>query len=308
MDIISLAFLSREKEICGAGQRYTRGASRLKLKADIRQIAARSMLAACLALSAGTHAAQPSAKPYEPTYGQEGKDVVWVPTPEVVVEMMLDVARVTPRDFVMDLGSGDGRNVIGAAKRGARALGVEYNADLVEHSRRAAAAVGMSGRARFVQGDMYAADISAASVLALFLLPDNLRRLTPKFLDLKPGSRIVSNTYEIPGWSADDSVTVRDTCMAFCAVFLYVVPAQVAGIWRMAEGEFALQQDFQRFTGTFELSGINLPVEDGVLNGAEIRFTVNGVEYAGRVDGDTMEGTAKGRTTRAAWRAVRVPQ
>lgn len=276
------------------------------MKTEVRKIVARSLFAACLALGAGTPAAQTPAMPYEPLVGQDGKDVVWVPTPEVMVEKMLDVARVTSGDFVIDLGSGDGRNVIGAAKRGARALGVEYNADLVEYSRRMAAAADVSGRALFVQGDMYVADISQASVLALFLLTENLRTLLPKFLDLKPGTRIVTNTYEIPGWTADASETVRESCTAFCIVFLYVVPAKVAGAWRMPEGDLTLQQDFQRLTGTFDIGGTSLPIENGRLNGAEIRFSVNGVDYAGRIDGDTMEGIVKGRTTGTAWRGTRV--
>ena len=238
--------------------------------------------------------------------GQDGKDVIWVPTPDVMVEKMLDVAGVTPRDFVMDLGSGDGRNVIGAAKRGARGLGVEYNPELVEHARRRAAEAGVADRAQFVQGDMYAADVSPASVLMLFLLPDNLRKLLPKFLDMKPGSRIVSNTYEISGWPSERSETVRESCAAFCIVFLYVVPAKVAGAWRMPEGELVLEQDFQRVSGAYDFSGINLPLENGRLNGAEIRFVVNGVEYSGRVDGDTMLGTAKGRNGTTDWRATRL--
>ncbi len=276
------------------------------METEIRQIVVRSLFAACLALGAGMPAAQTPATPYEPMVGQDGKDVVWVPTQEVIVEKMLDVARVTPEDFVIDLGSGDGRNVIGAAKRGARALGVEYNADLVEYSRRMAAAAGVSERALFVQGDMYAADISQATVLALFLLNENLRKLLPKFLDLKPGTRIVTNTYEIPGWNADASETVRESCTSFCIVFLYVVPAKVAGAWRMPEGDLTLEQSFQRLTGTFNIGGVSVPIENGRLNGAEIRFSANGVEYAGRIDGDTMEGTAKGRTASTVWRGMRV--
>lgn len=277
------------------------------MKTELRKIVVRSLFAATLAFFAGTPAAQTPPAPYAPVVGQDGKDVVWVPTPDVMVEKMLDVARVTPHDFVIDLGSGDGRNVIGAAKRGARALGVEYNADLVEYSRRMAAAAGMPGRASFVQGDMYAADISQASVLALFLLPDNLSRLLPKFLELKPGSRIVTNTYEIPGWTADASETVREpSCTAFCVVFLYVVPAKVAGAWRMPEGDLVLEQDFQRLTGTIAIDGISLPIENGRINGAEISFSANGVDYAGRIDGDTMEGIAKGRNTSTAWRGTRV--
>jgi SAM-dependent methyltransferase len=138
-------------------------------------------------------------KPFEPTVGQSGKDVVWVPTPAAVVEKMLDMAKVTPQDFVMDLGSGDGRNIIAAAKRGANGLGVEFNPEMVELSRRSAAAAGVADRAKFVEGDMYAADISKATVLALFLLPHNLNKLTPKFLDLPPGTRIVGNTFAPEG-------------------------------------------------------------------------------------------------------------
>jgi SAM-dependent methyltransferase len=222
-----------------------------------------------------------------------------------MVEKMLDMTRVTPRDFVVDLGSGDGRNVIAAAKRGARALGVEYNPDLVELSKRNAAAAGVSDRATFVQGDMFEADISQASVLVLFLIPDNLKRLAPKFLALRPGTRIVSNTYEIGGgWEPDESDRV-DLCASWCGAHLYIVPAKAAGAWRMPEGELMLDQAFQYVWGTYETDGISLQVEEGRLRGDEITFTVNKVEYTGRTKGDTMEGVAKGRQTRA-WRATLV--
>ncbi len=251
-------------------------------------------------------AATAAEKPYEPIIGQDGKDVIWVPTPDVMVEKMLDVAGVTPQDFVIDLGSGDGRNVIGAAKRGARGLGVEFNGELVVHARQRAAAAGVAERAQFVEGDMYAADVSKASVLALFLLPDNLLRLRPKFVDMQAGSRIVSNTYEIPGWPSDKSETVRESCAAFCIVFLYVVPAQVAGVWRTPDGDFTFEQDFQRLSGSYVYNGITLPLENARMNGAEIRFTANGIEYGGRVDGDVMQGAANGRGGATSWRATRI--
>ncbi|MGH8617760.1 MAG: class I SAM-dependent methyltransferase, partial [Burkholderiales bacterium] len=146
---------------------------------------------ACALFTALTAGQAPAAE-YQPVPGQPGKDVVWIPSPEHVVERMLDLARVTPQDYVIDLGSGDGRNVIGAARRGARGLGVEYNPDLVAVSKRAAAAAGVADKAQFVQGDMFEADISQASVLVLFLLPAHMTRLAPKFLGLKPGTRIVS--------------------------------------------------------------------------------------------------------------------
>src|SRR5262249_31116519 len=146
-----------------------------------------------------------TAQTYQPIAGQAGKDVVWIPSPDSTVEKMLDIAHVTADDYVIDLGSGDGRNVIAAAKRGAHALGVEYNPDLVALSKRAAAAAGVSDKTAFMQGDMYEADISQATVLPLFLQPANLSKLAPKFLKLKPGARIVSNTYEIGGgWEPDE--------------------------------------------------------------------------------------------------------
>jgi len=153
---------------------------------------------------------------------------------------------------------------------------------------------------------MYAADISQASVLMLFLLPESLRKLLPKFLDMKAGSRIVSNTYEMAGWQSDTSETVRGTCAAFCIVYLYTVPAKVAGAWSTGEGGLILfEQDFQRVSGTFELDGISVPLENGRLDGAQISFAINRVEYSGRVDGDSIEGVAKGRTV-SRWRATRV--
>ncbi|MBI1989282.1 MAG: methyltransferase domain-containing protein [Betaproteobacteria bacterium] len=262
------------------------------------------LIAFCCTLAANAALAQ-TPQPVQPVEGQAGKDVVWIPSPRDMVEKMLEMARVTPQDYVIDLGSGDGRNVIAAARRGARALGVEYNPDLVAVSRRAAAAAGVADKAAFVQGDMYEADISQATVLILFLLPDSLARLSGKFRDLKPGTRIVSNTYEVSGWYADE--TGRTTpCPSWCIASLYVVPAKVAGTWRLPDGELTLRQDMQSASGAFELDGISLTVENGWLRGNEISFSLNGVAYSGRVNGDTMEGTAKGRTTRA-WHAIRLP-
>src|SRR5687768_6480000 len=185
-----------------------------------------------------------------PYVGQPGKDVVWVPTPPVLVEKMLDLAKVTPQDYVMDLGSGDGRNIIAAAKRGARALGVEFNPNMVELSSRAAEAEGVGDKAKFVQGDMFQADISEATVLALFLLPDNLNKLLPKFLELKPGTRIVANHFGISGWDADETVRTDGECQSWCTALLYIVPAKVGGTWRLPHGELTLEQKFQMVSGT----------------------------------------------------------
>ena len=182
---------------------------------------------ALLALTLGAASfAQAPQNPHEPYVGQPGNDVIWVPTPYALVEKMLDMASVTSADYVMDLGSGDGRNVIAAAKRGARALGVEYDENLVQLSRRNAAAAGVAERARFVQGDMFEADISKATVLALFLLPDNLRKLKPKFEKLRAGTRIVTNGFPIDGWEPKEVGRAEGDCGAWCTAYLYVVPAR----------------------------------------------------------------------------------
>jgi SAM-dependent methyltransferase len=238
---------------------------------------------------------------YEPKVGQAGKDVVWVPSPELTVEKMLDVAQVTSQDFVVDLGSGDGRNVIAAAKRGARALGIEYNPDMVELSKRNAAKAGVADRASFVQGDMYAAEFSQATVLALFLLPENLNKLRAKFADLKPGTRIVANTFGIEGWTADETLTVDGDCTSWCTVLLYFVPAKVAGTWQTPAGALTLTQEFQTITGTLGSTSVQNPR----IKGDRISFTADGVEYAGRVNGDTIVGTSKARGTETPWKASR---
>lgn len=232
-------------------------------------------------------------KPYEPVVGQEGKDAVWVPTSLAVVEKMLDHAKVTPRDFVIDLGSGDGRTIIAAAKRGASGLGVEFNPDLVEYSKRQAAAQGVGDKAMFVQGDMYQADISKATVLALFLLPSNLEKLAPKFLELPPGTRIVANTFWVPDWAPDDTLTVQEACENWCTSHLFIIPARVAGKWRLAEGVVTLTQRYQMVEGTYTPNS-GQPVEvKGRLRGDAITVTLGQNEYSGTVTGNRMEGAAK---------------
>lgn len=266
----------------------------------------RTATALCVVLCAVTAAAQapaPAAQDdYVPQVGQAGKDVVWVPTPPELVERMLDLAKVTKNDLVMDLGSGDGRNIIAAARRGARAIGVEYNPQMVNLSRRNAAAAGVSDRATFIEGDMYQADISKASVLALFLLPSNMLQLRPKFLDLRPGSRIVSNTFGIEGWTPDETVTVEQGCTAWCTALLWIVPAKVGGTWRVADGELVLDQQFQMISGTLDGAAIS----DGRLRGDQIRFMVGAVEYTGTVAGNRMEGMVRGGGTARTWTATRM--
>jgi len=244
--------------------------------------------------------AQQETKPFEPVVGQAGKDVVWVPSPEETVLKMMEMGKITAQDYVIDLGSGDGRNVIAAAKRGARALGVEYNQDMVDLSKRRATEAGVTDKAQFVQGDMYEADISKASVMALFLLPQNLNKLRPKFLALKPGSRIVSNTFTIENWEPVESETVPN-CTSWCTVLLYIVPANVGGAWQMPQGTLTLQQDAQDVSGTLGSSAI----ADAKLRGEELTFNAGGTRYTGRVNGDTIEGTATNGSNQTRWRATR---
>lgn len=204
----------------------------------------------------------------------------------------------------MDLGSGDGRNIIAAAKRGATAIGVEYNPDMVELSRRRAAEAGVSDKATFIEGDMYEADISKATVLALFLLPHNLNRLVPKFLELPPGTRIVGNTFAPEGWTADETETIEGDCVSWCTSLLWIVPAKVEGTWQLPQGELTLKQEFQKVSGTLTADGT--PVEvTGSLRGDEITLKAGNTEFAGRVNGNTIDGTARSANGSTRWSARR---
>ena len=247
--------------------------------------------------------AQAPAKPFEPHSGQPGKDVVWVPTSPALVDLMMKVAGVTSDDFVMDLGSGDGRNIIAAAKLGANGLGVEFNPDMVALSRKLAARAGVADKARFVEADMYQADISKASVLALFLLPANMNRLAPTFLTLAPGSRIVANTFGIDGWDPDLRATLNpgSDCEAWCEALLWIVPAQVHGTWEWPGGALMLQQSYQVITGNIRRGDANATIAQAKLRGDEISFTAGGLAYTGKVKGNIIEGTAG----TSVWRATR---
>lgn len=242
--------------------------------------------------------AQP-AKQFEPQVGQEGKDVVWVPTPQALVDKMLDMAKLTPKDYLIDLGSGDGRTVITAAKRGSKALGIEYNPEMVELSKRAAAKEGVSDKASFVKADLFESDFSQAQVITMFLLSSINMKLRPKILDLKPGTRIVSNTFDMGEWKPDETATISD-CNSWCTAHLWIVPAKVSGTWKLPQGELAIKQTFQMITGTLTNASTSTPI-NGRVNGDQISFTAGNVEYSGRLGGNSMEGTAGGNK----WSATR---
>lgn len=250
--------------------------------------------------------AQQAAAPFEPTVGQAGKDVVWVPSPQALVDRMLDMAKVTTSDFLMDLGSGDGRTVITAAKRGINAQGIEYNPDMVALSQENAKKEGVSDKAQFMKADLFETDFSKATVITMFLLPDINRRLRPKILDMKPGTRIVSNTFDMGDWQPDQTAEAGGECRSYCRALFWVVPAKVDGVWKTAMGDLKIDQKYQKFIGSLAGTGnVVATITDGKLTGDAIEFTAAGVQYIGKVNGDTIEGTAKGASGATPFKATR---
>jgi hypothetical protein len=218
---------------------------------------------------------------------------------------MLDMAKVTPKDFVMDLGSGDGRTVITAAKRGVRALGIEYNPDMVELSKRNAEKEGVTARAEFKKADLFETDFSQATVVTMFLLPEINLRLRPKILDLRPGTRVVSNTFTMGEWEADETSQIPEANGYYRTALLWIVPAKVEGSWKSAQGELSLKQSFQKIVGTVQQGNVAAAVMNGKLRGEQINFTAGGAQYSGRVSGNTIEGTIKSGGKTSEWRATR---
>jgi precorrin-6B methylase 2 len=262
--------------------------------------------ALCLALSSAVAFAQdaPADGDYQPQIGQPGKDVIWVPTSQALIDKMLDVARVRPNDFVIDLGSGDGRTVISAAKRGARALGIEYNPDMVELSKRNAKDEGVSERAQFIKADIFESDFSNATVITMFLLTEINLKLRPKLLELKPGTRIVSNTFTMGAWSADQIVVAEQDCEHYCVAHFWIVPAKVVGRWQLTRGEMHLQQTFQMLTGTLKTDSSIVEIANGRLEGTRIDFSAGDTEYVGLVSGDRIDGVFRSPSGEGKWGAT----
>lgn len=264
------------------------------------------LLTAFVLAASAAFAQQPQqAQPFKPEVGQGGKDVVWVPTPQALVDKMLDMANVTPQDVVMDLGSGDGITVISAAKRGARAIGIEYNPDMVELSKQNAEKAGVSDKATFMKADLFETDLSQATVITMFLLPQINMRLRPTILNLKPGTRVVSNSFTMEDWVADETATVTEGCQTWCTALFWIVPAKVEGRWKTSDGELTLTQTFQMVGGTFQKNGTSAAITDGRLRGAELSMTIDGAQYVGRVNGNTIEGTVTTGGKTAKWTAAR---
>ncbi len=248
---------------------------------------------------------QEPAREFTPMVGQEGRDVIWVPTREQTVERMLDFAELKPRDVLVDLGSGDGRIVIAAARRGAIARGVEYNPDMVELSSRNAVKAGVADRARFLRANIFEYDFADAQVVTMYLLPGLNLKLRPVVLKMRPGTRIVSHAFTMGDWEADRSESVEGSNQT---IYLWIVPADVAGRWTLeVKGaptlQLSLTQQYQRFEGNARGSGGTQKVARGALRGEQISFSLVDVqgttrEFSGRVNGDRIEGSN-------GWTAVR---
>lgn len=242
---------------------------------------------------------------YVPEVGQQGKDVVWVPTPNELVDAMLKLAKVTSEDFVIDLGSGDGRTVIAAAKLGAHSIGIEYNPEMVALSKRNAEQEGVSAMTQFIETDLYEYDLSKATVITMFLLPEINLKLRPRLLELKPGTRIVSNTFTMGEWESDYEVHTDENWNSWNNALMWIVPAKAEGIWKLGNSELSLKQQYQLVFGNL-ISGQKMtPVSDGRLSGSEITFKIGNDLYTGRVDGDRMIGTVTNETTKSDWTATR---
>ena len=237
-----------------------------------------------------------SAQKFEPQVGQAGKDVIWVPTPEEVVERMLTMAQVSPNDYVVDLGSGDGRTVIMAAKKfGAKSLGVEYNPDMVKLSQENAQKAGVAERAQFRRADIFATDFSQATVITLYLLPALNMKLRPTILAMKPGTRVASHSFTMEDWEADEISTLDGR-----RAYFWIVPANVMGTWSLDTGgqkaEISLEQTFQKINGTVTLGGIQAGLREARMRGPHISFAYvdqTGMrrDFSGEVNGRQMQGT-----------------
>ncbi len=266
------------------------------------------VLTGLLTWAAQTSAAEnpaPAMKDGVPQVGLPGKDVVWMPKAKSVMDKMFEIAKLTPQDVLYDLGSGDGRVVIAAARAGATAVGIEYNPKLVELARGRAAKEGVSAKASFLHGDIFQSDLSKATVITLFLLPELNLKLRPVLLNLKPGTRVTANSFDMGDWKPDRFERLKGDCESWCMAFLWIVPAKVEGAWQMTDGELILRQQYQTITGTMRMRDRTFTIANGRLAGEEIFFDIGGVRVTGRVSGNAMKGAMVAKTGQAPWEARR---
>ena len=245
----------------------------------------------------------------------------YVPSPQSVVADMLRYADVNAKDFLIDLGSGDGRIVLTAAKVfGARGFGVEIKEDLVKRANESAKNQGLADRVKFMKQDLFKTDISQASIITMYLLPDTVNLLKDKFLtELKPGTRIVSHDYPLTGWIPEKYVQmdleekVQISGVTTTLIYLYVVPAKVAGNWSAqmppavsrAPATLSLRQQLTRVSGSAKIDGQDVPLEDVVLRGDKLTFRFAGRkgEFTGQVRGNAIEGMFESGGSKSAWSA-----
>ena len=248
---------------------------------------------------------QSATSEFVPHSGQAGKDVIWVPTPYDLVDKMLELAQVTAKDYVIDLGSGDGRTVIAAAKLGARAVGIEFNPEMVKLSEKNAKEAGVAEKTKFMKADLFETDLSEATVITMFLLPDINRKLRPKLLDLKPGTRIVSNTFSMGEWEADSEARTDNKNNSWSTALMWIIPAKVEGTWNLPDGELVMHQDFQKVTGELKNGTKSAVISEGKLTGDVIKFKINDAVYSGRVNENTITGTMLNGSDKENWSATR---
>lgn len=243
---------------------------------------------------------------YEPRRGQEGKDVIWLPTEMATVNTMLNAAKLTSNDYLIDLGSGDGRTVIAAVKRGAKALGIEYNPKMVDYAKKQAEKEGVGDKAQFIQGDVFEVDFSKATVLTLFLLPDLNVKLRPKIQAMPPGTRVVTNSFLMGDWTPDASTEVGEGCKQFCTVHLWYVPARIDGQWTSEDGSVELVQAHQMLSGTVASKDAKASLSRGKVTGISFSFDAGKTTYDGQLEGDALVGTKRvAGGAPQPWRATR---
>ena len=272
-----------------------------------------ALVAAAVLLGCSSLAAE-DATAYEPKRGQAGKDVVWIPTPDELVIRMLRLAQVTSKDFVVDLGAGDGKIVIAAARDfGAKGLGLEYDPKLVGHALRNAKAAGVSKLADFRQADIFATDFSNADVVTMYLLPDLNLKLRPTLMAMKPGTRLVSHQFTMGNWRPDETSWVQNR-----PAYLWIVPANSGGTWRTSwreggrtvDAQLSVDQEFQDLKGSVEFGPIRTSLRAPRLRGSNIAFAFTDGSGALReveatIDGDQMQGTVTGPGGSEAFSAIR---
>lgn len=247
---------------------------------------------------------QDKTRKFVPVEGQEGKDVPWIPTPQVLIDGMLDMAKITPSDFLIDLGSGDGRTVITSAKRGTKALGIEYNPDFVSLAKENAAKEGVASMAEFIKADVFEYDFSKATIITMFLLPELNMKLRPKLLNLKPGTRILTNTFTMQDWKADETISTNRPDDRWNKAYMWIVPAKVKGQWTMQNGDkLVLDQKFQVLSGTLTEKGSTVGISSGKLKGNEITFTAGSQNFKGTVRGSKMKGNSTSGNKTTGWSA-----